>query len=260
MRKTLALAYGIVAYLMFLGVYFYLAGFLANYGVPKSIDSGESSSPIMALAVNSLLLLLFGAQHSVMARPGFKRWWTRLVPKTIERSTYVMFSNLLLLLLFWQWRPVTTVVWSVESGAFSFLLYDLFLAGVLIVPLVTLFINHFDLFGLRQVWLNYRDRAYTRLRFVTPGPYRLVRHPLYVGWILMFWATPEMTVGHLLFAGVLTGYILIAIRFEERDLSREFGRVYAKYKAQTPMLIPRVRPPASVRSRSTGEANLSLPA
>ena len=244
MKKTLALVYGVTAYLLFLGVYLYLAGFLVNFGVPKSIDSGGDFSPYKSLAVDSLLLLLFGVQHSVMARPGFKQWWTRFVPKTVERSTYVMISNLLLMLLFWQWRPVTAAVWRIESDTLRFLAYDLFVAGMLIVPATTLFINHFDLFGLRQVWLNFRDRAYTRLRFVTPGPYKLVRHPLYVGWILMFWATPEMTVGHLLFAGVLTGYILIAIRFEERDLSREFGRVYAKYKAQTPMLIPRVTPVA----------------
>ncbi len=244
MKKQLAFAYGVVAYLMFLGVYAYLVGFLANIGVPKSIDSGEPSSQAVSFLVNLGLLVLFGVQHSVMARPGFKRIWTKIVPKPIERSTYVFISNLLLMLLFWQWRPLVDVVWSVsregQNGAWFRAAYAVFIAGVFIVPAATLFISHFDLFGLRQVLLHLRGKDYRHLPFSVPGPYKFVRHPLYFGWILMFWATPHMSAGHLLFAVVMTTYILIAIRFEERDLAREFGELYVRYREATPMLLPKL--------------------
>jgi len=246
MGKKLAVIYGAVNYLMFFAVYAYLIGFLINWGVPKSIDSGEITSPAISLLVNLGLLLLFGVQHSVMARPGFKRVWTKIIPKPIERSTYVLISNLLLMLLFWQWRPMVETVWSLEregdEAAWYHAAYVAFVAGVLIVPAATLFINHFDLFGLRQVMLHLRGQDYRHLPFSVPGPYKFVRHPLYFGWIVMFWSTPVMTAGHLLFAVVLTSYILVAIRFEERDLGREFGEMYARYKRTTPMLLPRLLP------------------
>lgn len=176
-----------------------------------------------------------------MARPAFKRWWTQIIPPEAERSTYVLLSSLALVLLFWQWRPIGGTVWHVEHAAGQALLYGLFAAGWLTVLVTTFLINHFDLFGLRQVWLYLRGEPYRPLRFVTPGPYRHVRHPLYVGWLLAFWATPTMTVAHFLFAAATTAYILIAIRFEERDLVDVHGPSYVEYRDRVPMLLPRLR-------------------
>jgi protein-S-isoprenylcysteine O-methyltransferase Ste14 len=224
---------------MFLGVFMYAVGFLGNLAVPKSIDSPREGSLATALLVNLGLLALFALQHSVMARPAFKRWWTRFVPHVAERSTYVLATNLCLILLFWQWRPMGGVIWNVEHPVGRALLTGSFALGWLVVLMTTLLINHFDLFGLRQVWLYLRGREYTHLRFVTPGPYQWVRHPLYVGWLLVFWSTPTMTAAHLVFALGTTAYILIAIRFEERDLIAFHGRAYAEYRRRVPMLIPR---------------------
>lgn len=233
--------YGVTAYTMFLGVFLYAIGFVGNVGVPKSIDS-EATGPFgLALAVNLGLLALFALQHSVMARPAFKRLWTRIVPKPAERSTYVLFTNLALILLFWQWRPMGGIVWDAQHPAIRSLLIGLCAFGWLLVLATTFLINHFDLFGLRQVYLNLRGIPYTPLRFKTPGPYRHVRHPLYVGWLFAFWATPTMTVAHLVFAVMTTVYILIAIRFEERDLEAMHGEVYAQYRKTVPMLVPSVR-------------------
>jgi protein-S-isoprenylcysteine O-methyltransferase Ste14 len=224
---------------MFLGTFLYALGFVGNVAVPKSVDSPAEGPLATALPVNLLLLAVFALQHSVMARPGFKRRWARLVPRPVERSTYVLFSNLALLLLFWQWRPMGGVVWDVAHPAGRSALYGLCAFGWLTVLVTTFLINHFDLFGLRQVWLYFRGREYTPLGFVTPGPYRYVRHPLYVGWLTAFWATPTMTAAHLVFALGTTAYILIAVSFEERDLAEFYGRAYAEYCSRVPMLVPR---------------------
>lgn len=238
-------AYGAAAYVLFLGVFLYAVGFVGNFGVPRTVD-GEPRVPFgLALAIDLLLLGLFALQHSIMARPAFKRWWTRIVPPAAERSTYVLFTNVALILLFWQWEPLGGSIWRVESPVWRGVLWGLCACGWLLVLVTTFLINHFDLFGLRQVWLHLRGRPYTPLRFVTPGPYRLVRHPLYVGWLLAFWCTPTMTAAHLVFALATTAYILIAIQFEERDLLAYHGRDYAEYRRQVPMLIPLPRRGAS---------------
>src|SRR5207302_11089919 len=194
--------------------------FIVNFGVPQSIDSGPHRPFTYALALNAALLGLFAVQHSLMARQWFKRAWTRLVPAAVERSTYVLFSSLALLLLFWKWEPMGRVIWNVNNPDGQIALNALYGLGVLIILAATFLINHFDLFGLRQVWLNLRGSPYTSLSFSTPGMYRVVRHPLYVGWLLMFWAAPVMTTAHLVFTLGTTAYILIAIQFEERDLVR----------------------------------------
>lgn len=240
MKRILIFAYGVLSYAIFFGTFLYAVGFIMNIGVPKSIDSDPQLPLWQALAVNSILLGLFAVQHSVMARPGFKRWWTRIIPNTAERSTYVLFSSLALILLFALWQPIGIVIWDVEVPMLQYLLIGIGVSGWLIVLLTTFLIDHFDLFGLRQVWLQLRKQPYRPLGFVTPGPYKLVRHPLYVGWLLAFWATPTMTLAHLLFALLTTAYILIAIRFEERDLVREHGVRYAQYRKRVPMLIPRI--------------------
>jgi protein-S-isoprenylcysteine O-methyltransferase Ste14 len=196
---------------------------------------------VVALLIDVGLLTLFATQHSIMARKWFKKWWTRIVPKPLERSTYVLFSSLALILLFWQWRPLGGVVWSLEEPVGRLVLRALFAFGWLTVLVSTFLINHFDLFGLRQVWLYLRGRSYTTLKFGTPGPYRLVRHPLYVGWLFAFWSTPTMTFAHLLFSIATTAYILLAIQFEERDLAREHGDTYEAYRRSVPMLIPFIR-------------------
>ena len=239
--------YGVVSYACFLATFLYAVGFVGGFGVPRSLDSAAEGPLGVALLVDVLLLAIFALQHSVMARPAFKRWWTRIVPEPAERSTYVLASSLALLLLFWQWRPIGGVVWSVEHPVGQAALYGLFAAGWLTVLVTTFLINHFDLFGLRQVWLHLRGEQYRPLGFVTPGPYRHVRHPLYVGWLLAFWATPTMTAAHLLFAVTTTAYILIAIQLEERNLHEAHGERYAEYRRSVPMLVPRVQvaPPAA---------------
>jgi protein-S-isoprenylcysteine O-methyltransferase Ste14 len=237
MGRIVAFVYGVVSYLVFFATFLYAAGFVGNLVVPKGLDGTPVGSLGTSLLVNLGLLGLFAAQHSVMARPAFKRAWTRIVPQPVERSTYVLFSSLALLLLFWQWRPLGGVVWNVENPVGRAVLHGGFAFGWLLVLVTTFLINHFDLFGLRQVWLHLRNQPYRPLPFTTPGPYRLVRHPLYVGWFFAFWSTPTMTVTHLLFAVATTAYILIAIRFEERDLTDAHPE-YAVYRAQVPMLIP----------------------
>ena len=230
--------YGTLSYLIFLGTFLYAIGFIGNFGVPTRLD-GIASGPLgIALAIDVGLLALFATQHSVMARKWFKNWWTRIVPKPLERSTYVLFSSLTLILLFWQWRPLGGVVWSIEDSWAQFILRGLFAFGWGLVLVSTFLINHFDLFGLRQVWLYLLSRPYTALRFGTPGPYRLVRHPLYAGWLFAFWSTPTMTLAHLLFSVATTAYILIAIQLEERDLVDEHGDSYEAYRRSVPMLIP----------------------
>jgi protein-S-isoprenylcysteine O-methyltransferase Ste14 len=237
LSRITAFVYGVVCYLVFFATFLYAIGFLGNFIVPKSIDSGPESPFLYALAINAVLLALFALQHSVMARPWFKAAWTRIVPSSVERSTYVLLSSLALLLLFWKWEPMGGVIWNVTNPDGQLALNALYGLGVIIILAATFLINHFDLFGLRQVWLNLRGIPYTNLSFSTPGMYRIVRHPLYVGWLLMFWAAPLMTVAHLVFTLGTTAYIFIAIRFEERDLVR-FHKEYAEYRRQVPMIVP----------------------
>ena len=237
MGRLLVFAYGLIAYSVFFVTYLYAAGFVGNLIVPKSLDSTPTAPLGTAILINLGLLSLFAIQHSVMARPWFKRALTRVVPEAAERSTYTLASSLALILLFWLWSPLGGTVWDVQDPAGRAVLYALFAFGFLLVLVTTFLINHFDLFGLRQVWLYLRGREYEPLHFVTPGPYRLVRHPLYVGWLFAFWATPTMTLTHLLFAVVTTAYILVAIRFEERDLIDAHPE-YAEYKRRVPMMVP----------------------
>jgi len=237
MKRSLALLYGVASYVVFFATFLYAIGFLGNFGVARSMDSTPTSSLGAALLINLGLLALFALQHSVMARPAFKRWWTRIVPTVIERSTYVLFSSLALILLFWLWQPIGASIWNVDSVLGRALLYAGFAAGWVLLLVSTFLINHFDLFGLRQTWLYFRGRPYTDIPFRTPALYKLVRHPLYVGWLLIFWCTPTMTAAHLLFAIMTTAYILIAIQFEEHDLIRAFPE-YATYRQRVPMLIP----------------------
>ena len=238
LKRILFFAYGSLSYLIFLGTFLYAVCFVGAFGVPRTLD-GAASGPLgLSITIDAGLLALFAVQHSVMARKWFKDWWTRIVPKPIERSTYVLFSSLALILLFWEWRPLGGVVWYVEDPVVRLALRGLFAFGWGLVLLSTFLINHFDLFGLRQVWLYLLDRPYSALRFATPGPYRLVRHPLYVGWFFAFWMTPVMTLAHLLFSIATTAYILLAIQFEERDLAREHGEAYEAYRRSVPMLVP----------------------
>jgi len=238
MKKILYFTYGVASYALFFGTYCYAAGFVTNLGVPTSLDASPKSSMLESLLTNAFLLLLFALQHSVMARPGFKKWWTRFVPEPVERSTYVLLSSVCLILLLAFWEPMGGVIWSVESPTFQVVLNVISFIGFGIVLLSTFMINHFDLFGLRQVWLYLRGQNYQPLKFRTPFFYKHVRHPLYLGWIIAFWAAPTMTIAHFLFAAMCTGYILTAIRFEERDLIRTFGEKYIEYKRTAPMLIP----------------------
>lgn len=237
-KRILFFAYGVFSYLVFLGTFLYAVCFIGNFGVSRTLDGDASGHLGLDLAIDAGLLALFAAQHSLMARRWFKDWWTRIVPPPLERSTYVLFSSLALILLFWQWRPLGGVVWSVENPLGIFVLRALFAFGWLLVLVSTFLINHFDLFGLRQVWLYLLGKPYKTLQFATPALYRIVRHPLYVGWFFAFWMTPLMTFAHLLFAVATTLYILLAIQFEERDLVREHGEDYEAYRRRVPMLIP----------------------
>lgn len=239
MSRALAFLFGVVCYVLFFATFLYLIGFVGNLLVPRSIDVGPTSGVITALLINVSLIALFGIQHSVMARPEFKDRWTKIVPRSIERSTYVLLTSAILILLFWQWRPMTAVVWDLQATWAQNIMWAVFFGGILVVLLSTFVIDHFDLFGLRQVWLNFKQKAYTHPGFKVTFFYKFVRHPLYVGWILFFWGAPRMTTGHLLLAVGMTAYMLVAIRYEERDLVRFLGDDYVKYREKVPMLVPK---------------------
>lgn len=255
MARILRLVYGALSYVVFFLTFMYAIGFIGNVGVPKSLDSGPTDPWPAALTIDLALLSLFALQHSVMARSGFKRLLTRVIPSAAERSTYVLASSVALILLFWQWRPLGGIVWEVEHEVGRALLYGGFAFGWGLVLITTFVINHFDLFGLRQTWREFRGQPQTPLGFMTPSLYRVVRHPLYVGWLFAFWSTPSMTVTHLLFAVMTTGYILVAIQLEERDLMAAHPE-YAGYRRQVPMLVPawrarkasRLHPSSALRS------------
>lgn len=241
MKKIIFLVYGVIAYLIFFGTFCYAVGFVSSLFVPKHIDSVPVTPLRYALLIDAGLLSLFAIQHSVMARPAFKKWWTRFVPEPIERSTYVLLASLCLLLLFWYWQPLGGTIWQIESPGISAFLKFLCLFGFLIVLISTFLINHFDLFGLRQVWMYATGRKYEPLPFRTPLLYNHVRHPIYMGFMIAFWSTPTMTAAHLFFAIMTTGYMLVAIQFEENDLIKTFGDKYRAYKKSAPMLIPMVK-------------------
>ena len=240
-KRLLFFTYGVAAYLIFLATFLYAIAFVGGFAAPRTLDGPLETSLAAALVIDLALLAIFAVQHSVMARPWFKERWTQIVPWTIERSTYVLCASLALLLLFWQWRPIGIEVWSVGNPAARAVIWTLFAAGWATVLVVTFLINHFDLFGLRQVWLPLVGRPYTPISFRTPLPYRFVRHPLYLGFLLAFWMTPRMTFAHLVFALATTAYIVLAIQFEERDLVREHGASYEEYRRSVPMLLPRRR-------------------
>jgi protein-S-isoprenylcysteine O-methyltransferase Ste14 len=236
--RITTLLYGIFCYLVFFATFLYAVAFLGDFGVRRTIDAGVEGSITQALAINAGLLVLFALQHSIMARSWFKRAWTRIVPAAAERSTYVLFSSLALILLFWQWRPIGGVVWQVENDLGQMAIYMIYAAGWMLLLLATFLINHFDLFGLRQAYLHFIGHEYSALEFRTPGLYRVVRHPIYLSWLCIFWATSRMTVAHLVFALATTGYMLVAIPLEERDLIRSYGDAYRRYRLQVPKILP----------------------
>lgn len=238
MKRYLTIGYGAASYLLFVVAFLYAVGFVGDIVVPRSVDHGIAAPVGQAVIVNVVLLGLFAVQHSVMARPVFKRWWTRFVPQPIERSTYVLLSSVVLLLLYWQWRTMPALIWDVRQPVSRVALWALFWLGWAIVFASTFMINHFDLFGLRQVYLAWRGKPYTELGFHTHLLYRLVRHPIMLGFLIAFWAAPTMTAGHLLFAIATTAYILIALQLEEHDLVASLGNQYRDYRRVVPMLIP----------------------
>ncbi len=250
MPGLLAMLYGVSSYAVFVFTLLYAIGFVGNLVVPKSIDSGMAEPLLQSLLIDVLLLTIFSIQHSVMARPGFKRVWTRVVPRSIERSTYVLFASLALLLLYWQWRPMPDLIWTVRNPLMAAILHGVFWFGWALLLVSTFLISHFELFGLSQVFARMFSKELPDAKFHTPSLYRHVRHPIYLSFLLAFWSTPSMTAGHLLFSIATTGYILIAIQLEERDLIRLFGEQYRRYRQQVGMLLP--MPRRAVVVRDTG--------
>jgi len=238
MKNSIILLYGGLAYLMFLAVFIYAIGFVGNIGLANSIDAIPKKPLMQALIINLSLLAIFAVQHSVMARTTFKKWLTQYIPESAERSTYVLFSNLAMIAIFIWWEPMGGIVWQFESTTAKTILFSLYMFGWATVLISTFLINHFELFGLQQIWRQWQEIPMPTPKFVMPSLYKLVRHPLYVGWIVVFWASATMTVAHLLFAVMCTAYIVIAIRFEEKDLVNEFGEQYQAYQKNVPMLVP----------------------
>ena len=244
LSRALIFAYGVFSYVIFLGVFVYAIAFLGNFYIPRSMDADPVGPSSRAVVINLGLLALFAAQHSVMARPAFKAWWTRFTPPAAERSTYVLFSNIAMIALFAFWQPIGGVIWDIAAQPARSIIIAFYFIGWAVLFYATCLINHFDLFGLRQVWMHLRGVDYERPPFRTPGLYRLVRHPIYLGWLMIFWFTPTMTVAHLLFAVATTLYILIAIQFEERDLINDLGEDYAEYRRRVRMITPLPKPSA----------------
>jgi protein-S-isoprenylcysteine O-methyltransferase Ste14 len=239
MKKIIVLLYGAVAYIIFLGAFLYAIGFVGNILVPKTIDSGTESSLVSAIIINLVLLSVFALQHSIMARPAFKKWFTSFVNPAIERSTYILLSSLALILIYWQWQPMNMVIWKVENQLLSYALMGIFFLGWLIVLLSTFMINHFELFGLAQIYNNLKNKHTPNPKFQTNYFYKLVRHPIMLGFLIAFWATPFMTLGHLLFTLVTSIYIFIAVKYlEEKDLRKTIGEQYETYQKEVPMIIP----------------------
>lgn len=238
MNRIIALLYGIISYLIFLATIIYAIGFFGNFIVPKSIDSSEMDTVAHSLIINFTLIGIFAIQHSVMARPAFKHWVMHFIPQAIERSTYVLLSSLALILLYWQWRPINMMVWNVENSVGYYALWILYSVGWLILLISTFLISHFDLFGIRQVYLNIKCHEYTDIPFSTPFFYKLVRHPIMLGFIIIFWTTPYMTVAHLVFSTVITIYIIIALQLEEHDLINYYGHLYKAYQQKVSMILP----------------------
>lgn len=238
--RTGLLAYGGLCYLVFFATFLYAIGFIGGFAVPTTLDGPRQSPWLTAALIDVGLLALFALQHSIMARPAFKRWWTQFIPQAAERSTYVLLSSLALIAVFVWWQPLGGAIWQIEGELGRGLFYAGFAAGWMIVLWSTFLINHFDLFGLRQVWLAFTHQPYSELSFVTPWIYQFIRHPLYLGWLLVVWCTPDMTVAHLLFAALITAYVFIGIRLEERDL-RAAHPDYADYQRKVPMIVPSIR-------------------
>jgi len=239
MGKFLTIIYGVFAYLLFLVTALYTIGFLGNFIVPKSISSGEETSLGQAVIINLLLLSVFAIQHSLMARAGFKKWLSNFMNPAIERSTYVLLSSLALILLYWQWQPLKTVIWEVKNETVYWIIMGIFAIGWIVVFASTFMINHFELTGLQQIYNNWKDKQAENATFKVNYFYKFVRHPLMLGFLIVFWATPLMTLGHLLFTGVMTLYIFVAVKYlEEKDLRKEIGPAYEEYQKNVPMIIP----------------------
>lgn len=239
MKKLLVVVYGIICYAIFLGTFLYAIGFVGDFFVPKTIDNGNPATTFSAVLINVVLLSVFALQHSIMARPAFKEWWTKIIAPEIERSTYVLLASLALILMFWQWHSFNTVIWEASNPIAKYGLTALYFTGWVIVLLATFMINHFDLFGLKQVFYHFKNKPADDPEFKTNWLYRIVRHPIMLGFLIAFWATPVMTLGHLIFTVTTTAYILVAINFlEEKDLEKSIGEKYIEYKQKVPMLIP----------------------